>query len=315
MKLSELVQYVNEIDRFDLSDMHRVAMAEAQALYHKITNDPAIDLGKAHKQTRAALIEADEAYQRYLAQIRAVRQHAVNLMQDQRTYYLQETLRWYVHEQPFETDDYIFARRLRASDRDRELILGKVLRWGQWQYPGMCIRPAGEDWIDHLVPLDPMYLVDQKLELLIPSKEKFHQQYQQRLRLYVVKEILGQPIMAALPDKQFALIFVYNFFNYRPVELINQYLEEIFQKLRPGGVLFMTYNDCDQAQGVGLCEHHLMAYTPGSLLVQQAQRVGYEIQERYTGEMDLAWLELRRPGDLTSLRAGQTLAKIVALSK
>jgi SAM-dependent methyltransferase len=315
MKLSALVQYLNEIDRFDLAMMHRGAMTEAEALCHLITNDPAINLGKANKSTRGALAEADQAFQRYLAQIRTVRQHVVDLIQEQQVHYLQETLRWYVHEQPFETADYIFQRRLRASDRDRELILGKVLRWGQWQYPGMCIRPAGEEWIDHLVPLDPMYLVDQRIELLIPSKERFHTQYQQRLRLYTVKESLTQPIMADLPDQQFALIFVYNFFNYRPIELINQYLHEIFQKLRPGGVLFMTYNDCDQAQGVGLCEHHLMAYTPGHMLLDQAQCVGYEVQERYTGEQDLAWLELRRPGELNSLRAGQTLAKIVALSK
>lgn len=315
MKLSQLVHYLNEIDGFDLDAMHRTALAEAQSLCHKIVNDPVVTFGKASKHTRGALEDLDQSYQRFVQQICSIKQHVLNLIQEQQPQYFNETMRWYVHEQPFETDHYIFGRRLRISERDRELILGKVLRWGDWQYPGMCIRPASEDWIDHLVPLDPMYLVDQRMELMIPTKEKFHLQYQQRLRLYTVKETLGLPILADLPARQFALIFAYNFFNYRPIELINQYMEEMFQLLRPGGVLFMTYNDCDQAQGVGLCENHLMAYTPGTLLVQQAQRVGFEIQERYTGEMDAAWVELRKPGDLASLRAGQTLAKIVALSK
>jgi len=315
MKLSQLVDYLNEIDGFDLDAMHRAAMGPAEALCHKIVTDPVINLGKANKHTRAATQEVDQAYQRYVQQIRSIRQHVINLIQEQQPHYFQETTRWYVHEQPFETNHYIFGRRLRISDSDRELIMGKVLRWGDWHFPGMCIRPASEDWIDHLVPLDPLYLVDQNMELLIPTKEKFHLQYQQRLRLYTIQETLGLPILGDLPNDQFALIFAYNFFNYRPLEFVFQYLEEMLQKLRPGGVIFMTYNDCDQAQGVGLCENHLMAYTPGSLLVEHAKKIGLEVQERYTGEMDLAWLELKRPGKLDSMRAGQTLAKIVALSK
>ena len=40
--------------------------------------------------------------------------------------------------------------------------------------------------------------------------------------------------------------------------------------------------------------------------------VGFEILDRHRGQGNLAWLEIKKPGEIESLRGGQTLAKIVA---
>ena len=39
--------------------------------------------------------------------------------------------------------------------------------------------------------------------------------------------------------------------------------------------------------------------------------IGFDLIYHYIGKGDLAWLEFRKPGQITSLRGGQTLAQIV----
>jgi hypothetical protein len=99
------------------------------------------------------------------------------------------------------------------------------------------------------------------------------------------------------------------------MELITRYITEAYQKLRPGGTLIMTYNDCDRAHGVALAERNFMCYTPGSEILKIAELTGFDCTYQHTGLGDLSWIELQRPGKITSLRGGQTLAKIVARSK
>ena len=48
---------------------------------------------------------------------------------------------------------------------------------------------------------------------------------------------------------------------------------------------------------------------------QHAESVGFESTFSHDGAGDLSWLEFVRPGEITSLRGGQTLARILARSK
>ena len=158
---------------------------------------------------------------------------------------------------------------------------------------------------------DPLYIVDQSKELMHPAVTKFTPEYQRRLRLYEVNDYRDQEALQQLPDGQFGFVFAYNYFNYRPMEVIDRYLRAVFKKLRPGGVFFMTFNNCDRAHGVALVERSFMCYTPATELIRRAESYGLEVGNQYTGQADVSWLELRKPGTITSLRGGQTLAKII----
>jgi hypothetical protein len=103
---------------------------------------------------------------------------------------------------------------------------------------------------------------------------------------------------------------VYNFFNHKPFELIKLYLTEIYQKLKPGGTLIMTFNDCDRYKAVMMVEQFYAAYTPGIMLRSWAEHVGFEETFSYHNDGSWTWIEFRKPGELTSLRGGQALAKI-----
>jgi len=74
----------------------------------------------------------------------------------------------------------------------------------------------------------------------------------------------------------------------------------------------MTYNNCDLAHGVIRAEHAWMLYTPKRLILAHAYHIGFELIRAHDGAGDVSWLALGRPGDITSLRGGQTLARIVA---
>lgn len=107
------------------------------------------------------------------------------------------------------------------------------------------------------------------------------------------------------------MIFAYNYFNFKPIQVIERFLIEIYQKLRPGGVVIFTYNECDRVQGIGAAENNWMCYTPGTRIRSIAEKIGYEVLANVIGEKDIAWFELRVRGPIISLRGGQTIAKIL----
>lgn len=315
MTLSELVDYVNQLDAVSGLPLQARARTDLDRVMHVITNHGAVSWPKLYRPLQENLRQLDVLYQDIQHNINTLRSHARNLIDEMEPEYYRESTRLWQQEMINETVQYRLDRSLHMTTADHEAVLGRVLRWSDWQYPGMIIGAGRADWITHLVGLDPLYLVDTDQALLDPAVFRFKPQYQQRMRTYVVPERQPRPILAALPDGQFSLVFAYNFFHYRPFELVCKWLSEIFYKLRPGGTLFFTFNDCDWAHAVALTERHFMCYTPGHRIVQHLSGVGFHIQEHTRGEGDVYWIEARRPGELTTMRAGQNLAKIIARSK
>jgi hypothetical protein len=73
----------------------------------------------------------------------------------------------------------------------------------------------------------------------------------------------------------------------------------------------MTFNNCDRAEGTQLFERHFMSYTPEREIINKAKSIGYIVTYNFRLDSSNNWLELQRPGQLTSLKGGQSLAKIV----
>lgn len=208
--------------------------------------------------------------------------------------------------------DRIINNRLPTTDLTRETVIARIHRYSGWQTTSMILHPGAESWIHDMVGNDPLYLVDESYELLTPVIGQFNEMYQRRLRPYVVREDQEQDILWQLPDNQFGLVLAWNHFNQKPLEIIRQYLTELYKKMRPGGMLLMTYNDCDRWPGVSAVEAKTgWLYTPGSLILSFAESLGFKLTFTFHENGPWTWIELRKPGELTSLRGGQTLAKIL----
>ena len=165
-----------------------------------------------------------------------------------------------------------------------------------------------------MVSFDPLYLVDQNDNMLFPSMIEFPDQYRRRLRPCTVNERdQSVAILNRLPDHQFAMCLAYNFFEFKPLPVIERWLTEIFAKLKPGGRLMMTFNDCDNEKAVRLAENYYACYTPGRMVRQIAEQIGYEIYFVWNDNVPTTWIELQKPGTLTTLRGGQALGKVVHL--
>ena len=70
----------------------------------------------------------------------------------------------------------------------------------------------------------------------------------------------------------------------------------------------MTYNDCDYWQAVTLVEQNFCSYTPGHMVQEIIRQIGYEFLHTIAINPANTWVELKKPGELTSSRGGQLLA-------
>lgn len=311
MKLSDLVAYLNSLQALSPERVHvstadeiaKITYAVEQIDQHSdIQQQPVLDTARdVLDRLRNLCAEVDALKDRVRDQISRIEPA-----------YFANSYRLYDEEmRDHETPEYILQRRLNMDADVYDIILSRVAAVSDWHHPALIIRPGVERFVDQMTAFDPLYIADTDYRLLEPCMGQFTDVYQRRLRTCVINKNKDRDYLQMIPQTQMGFVLCYNFFNFAPFEVLRQYLTEIFDKLKPGGVLAMTYNDCDRAHGVRLTESNFTCYTPGRLVKNLAQTLGYDIQYEYTNFGDLAWLELRKPGTLTSLRGGQTLAKIL----
>lgn len=309
MKLSTLVAYLNQIDEaLPLQGQTAVHKSIAPMLHLVQTNsvqfaDNTTDVVEKFNGVRQALAQFDQS-------ILDLRKQLKQEIENHETQYFARSYQLYDEEMRHDSPELILNRRFNLSPEAHEIVSGCINAYNDWKHAGLIIRPGLEDWVDSLVGLDPLYLVDDSWEMFEPVKKKFNDLYRSRLCFYTIKEREEAPILQYIPQGQFRFCLVYNFFNYKPLEVIKRYLTEIYEKLKPGGVLAFTFNDCDRAAGVELAERCFMCFTPKSMIVALAEHLGYEVHKSLAIDAATHWMELRKPGELHSVRGGQSLAKV-----
>lgn len=306
MTVTDLVFFKNQLEKLSVAPIYRQANVSLDKFLHLVDKHSPENLNKFMNKH----YEIKEAFDSFDSEFMALSKKLKEDIESAEKVLFQQSYSSY-HDESIYDAFHILGRRWQP-DINLNLFYARVRRNVDWHYPAMILRPGFANFVDELVGYDPLYLVDVSYKFIEPVLNKFNEYYQQRLRVYTVKEDLDQEILGKIPNNQFGLIIGCHFFNFRPLETIRQYLEEIYTKLRPGGVFMMTFNDCDRWSAVKLVEEKKDgSYTPGSLIFELAKTLGYEIDYCWHDEGPQTWLELRKPGLLTSLRGGQTLAKIM----
>jgi hypothetical protein len=312
MKLSDLVDYLNLLDEASFEPEVFSAMRELDSVLYTVNNHE-VKFDRLLLDLTNHRNNIDTAVSGFRNRLTELKYQIREQITKQEPKYYQDTSDLFEHGMYYESNEHILYRKLAIDNDSNILIRSKLRNYSDWRIPGMIIRPGLENFVEDMVPLDPLYIIDQAPELTGPAVAKFTAEYQRRLRVYHVNDYFDKETLVQLPDEQFGFVFAYNYFNFRPIEIIQRYLAAVYQKLRPGGTFLFTYNDCDQAHGVALAERKFMCYTPGRVIQEHAEKYGFEILERYRGLGDVAWFELRKPGTIMSMRGGQNLAKIVAM--
>ena len=309
MKLSQVVAYLNWLERSDMDPSYGNITDKLDDIVHAVKNRD-VQYHSTTAELDERLADIKNSISKFDQSLQTLKQQLTNDVDRLSPEYYAESWKRYEQEMCFETVEHLINRKLPIEFNDRESLRNTIKNYTDWRLPGMFIGARQEMLVEDMVPMDPLYLVDHNRELIDVAMAPFTKEYQNRLRPYVINDWKDTEIFTALPVNQFGLVFAYNYFNWKPIETIEKFLIEIYQKLRPGGALVFTYNECDNWHGVGAVEHAWMCYTPGSRIQTIAQNLGYKIIEQYTGTGDIAWFEMRKPGEIQSLRGGQVLAKI-----
>lgn len=211
--------------------------------------------------------------------------------------------------------NYILTRRkqsLTFSDEDnKNLFISRLGMYNSWKYPALEIRPAFGEMTDFIKGCDPLYIADVDDSFFAEVQKKWNPIYQRRLRYYTFNES-NETALHELPDSQFGLIMSVDYFNFKPVYIIEKFLNEFYSKLRPGGIVMFTYNNCDLPYAVRNVENRFCCYTPGRVVKQLAEQAGFEILKSFDRLENVSWLELKKPGKISTLRGGQTLGEILS---
>lgn len=228
--------------------------------------------------------------------------------------YLAQSYKVYEEGISQDKSDYILDRALFHAliyrDSIEEKFKSRIKAHSNWKHAGMFIRPEHGNYVSEMTASDPLYIVDESNALLNPIKRFWSIEYQARVRYKLIDENRSE-IFKDFPEEQIGFVVAMNFFNHKPLGVIKLYLEEIYKLLKPGGTLLFTYNNCNMALAVQNFEKSLYSYTPESLVVPLTKLVGFELIESYNEiSTNVSWLEIKKPGDLTSMRGGQCIAKI-----
>jgi SAM-dependent methyltransferase/ribosome-associated translation inhibitor RaiA len=312
MKLSKIVAYLDLLNSLQVQDEAAEATRRLAAVLHVVTNHE-LQVNSCTQDLQQAFDSVNQSLDNFEQILAQISQRLTQLLHEQEPAYLAESFRLFDQEMRHDSVQHILSRRISTDDQSRLALEHRLKNLTDWRYPGMIIGPRTEKFIEDMVPLDPLYLVDTHQNLINAAVHSFTPDYQRRLRQYVVNDLVPGAILNELPGNQFGVIFAYNYFNYRPMEVIQRYIQEIASKLRPGGSFIMTYNNCDRAHGIGLAEKSWMCYTPGRLIQEAANAAGLELVSNTDAPGDLSWIEFARPGELQTLRGGQSLAKIIAI--
>jgi SAM-dependent methyltransferase len=320
MKFSELVDFKNDLEKINLDDLQSTVNQELAKITHLVDTAPS-QIDNFSKDLNHTAVLADQLFNQFKQQISDLTNSVKDLISQEENIWLQKSYKFYettLYNRDAQRPEVVTWNRnknqMTTDEETLTLLHARLCRYSDWRHPAIIIHPGVETFIQDLVSNDPLYLVDESYYLLDPVIEKYHTVYQRRLRPYVIEESFDNEILDKIPNEQFSVCFVYNYLNFRPLEIIKKYLAEIYQKLLPGGTLILTFNDCDRSSAVELVEKNYGSYMPGYLLVELAKNIGYEVEFQWTNGGPSTWLELKRPGKLSTLKGGQTLAKILPKS-
>lgn len=309
MKLSDIVRYLNHLDTLSVYKAAVAAQSEVTKITHTVQHS---EVQVEEHAARLISIQEDleTSLRDYQQELTRLCDDVQRLVEHNEPAYFAASTDNYQQGMRGETPAYILSRTRSIDPETKNLLVDRLVTYTDWRYPGMVLRPAHAPGLESLVALDPLYLVDTHQALLDPVKSLFTTEYQRRLRYYVIEEYTNHKIFWNFPQEQFGFVYAFQYFEFKPWEVLQQYLDEVFALLRPGGSFLFSFNDCDQWRAVGLTEHHFCCYTPGRLVRKHLRKLGYEITYDYNDDAGTSWLELRKPGTLDSIRGAQALAGV-----
>lgn len=200
------------------------------------------------------------------------------------------------------------VRVMPLSEELRNRVAYRIQFYTDWKYPALEIGCRDGEWTEYLVAADPLYLVDFYREFTESAVKNFTEEYRRRVRVYLAKD----HNLTVLPANQFGFIFSWNHINYLSLDTVKQYLKTTYNLLRPGGTFMFSYNNGDTQFGAAYAESYFMSYIPKSMLLPLCESIGFKIThtEDILDTLGVSWVEIQKPGVLSTVKAHQVLGEL-----
>lgn len=305
MELNQLIRLRNQLSHSLRTDVLREQIDENCQRLSNLIADIDQDLILSIDELIKNHHSIKEQYQRDFDQLQTVIAEVQNKIDQASAQFFTTD---YQNELNYRTADSI--RQVRIINYDEEFVTALTQRinlYSNYVYPALEIGCRDGEWTKKLVASDPLYIADVFEDFLTSAVRQFPSLYQGRVRKYLITNFYQ---IDNLPKNQFGLIFSYNFFNYLSIDSITQLLKQIFDWLRPGGVVVFTYNNADFPMAASYAEQRFMSYVPASILIPIIQQIGFEVEFRYDCDPAFSFIELKKPGQLKSIKVGQTMGEI-----
>ena len=305
MKLSELVAYRDKLRKHDINTFNSMNTQIFDLLQAEIEDPEYLTLFTEHRNKIMRKIDKFKAdhldYDHKLTE---------QIHAEEKSYLVDSEEQFKLYQ----TQEDLLSKKgniLEIQPDTKEYLETRIDHYARWDQSGLQICPSHGDLTHTLVSLDPLYLIDFSDALIKPVRDQFKEQYRNRLRSYQMPKFnKQQPLFSRLPQQQFGFILAYNFFDNMPISVIQATLKECYELLKPGGTMLFTFNDCDLPHNILLVEQGWKYYTPGRLVRHYLENTGFTVLKHFKETYGMAWFEVEKPGQLDSIKGGQTLASV-----
>lgn len=308
MKLSNLARFKEDLNKFVKLDEVELALTrldEVITSIHPKTCDP--EFAEYLEEFKQCISEARYNLDSKIKQISMVSAAVDKKVSEMSQKYFAAN---YQMELLLTEESERRTRNKAFSEEARALLEHRLVLYSDWHYPGLEIGPGSGVWTKCLVSNDPLYLLDIRKSYLDETKALFPVEYQNRLRCYLIPENNEPEDLSGLPQKQFGFVVSINVFEYFSFDKIRHYLEEVWKLLRPGGVFLFTYNNGERPECAQLAENGTVSYIPKTMLVTFCETHGYEVIKTFDLDNTVCWIEIRKPGELKTVKAHQAMGEI-----
>lgn len=313
MKISELVALKNEILGLNSNAISTTSNQHLENL-QIIVNKFNIPLIEQIDLCRKSITEIELAEQKLNSNLTEVIKKL-----DHQIYELTKTFNtngYIVNGLPWTCDSTVEAERSirfeTVDDITKTKVLSRIQTLTSPKIATLEIGPGDGAWTHFLVAADPLYLLDVHQEFLDSTSNKFPSQYHRRLRRYLTgtnNDRASQCDTSMLPQEQFGFIFAWDVFTFFPETGLKEYLENCFNLLKPGGAIIFNYNNCDTIEGARYAEIGFKSWMPMTTLTKIYKSIGFNLVNHHEDPMH-CWIELKKPGNLMTVKTHQALGEI-----
>jgi len=187
MKLSQVVAYLNLLDSLDVATECDIATGPLKHITHVVNDHSQMYPGLASNISKG-FDDLQQNISKFSNSVEQLRQELRQEIQNRDAEYLQLSEEIWNDGIKYDYKNIISSRRMRIDAKDDIMLRSHLRNLTDWRLPGMIIRPGLETFIEDMVPMDPLYIIDHKPELMEPSVSKFTPEYQRRLRKYVIDD-------------------------------------------------------------------------------------------------------------------------------